>query len=229
VRGVSGLSLLSAFSDSGTGVASVARFGNIPLKTNPFLRPIVVLTGGPGGGKTTLIDELLHDPMWGSRVAALPEAISLMRHLNISPRERLFQRVMVHLQVSLEDGLNRALGPDDPRLILCHRGTLDPLAYWLDRGWPDDEFFAFTETQRQDLYRRYTAVMHLVTAADGAALAYKRWPEAHRPEGPTDAIRIDRLLQQAWGGHPNYFCIDNEGRDWRAKSKEAREILSRLL
>jgi AAA domain len=221
--------LLSAFSDSGTGVASEARFGNIPLKTNPFLRPTAVLTGGPGGGKTTLIDELLRDPAWGSRVAALPEAISLMRHLNISPRERLFQRVMVHLQLSLEDGLHRALGPDDPRLILCHRGTLDPLAYWLDGGWPEGEFFAFTETQRQDLYRRYAAVIHLVTAADGAAWAYKRWPEAHRPEGPPDAIRIDRLLQQAWGGHPKYFRIDNEERDWAAKSKEAREILSRLL
>jgi hypothetical protein len=172
---------------------------------------------------------LLHDSAWGHRVAALPEAISLMRHLNISPRERLFQRVMVHLQLSLEDGLNRALGPDDPRSILCHRGTLDPLAYWLDRGWPEDEFFAFTETQRQDLYQRYAAVIHLVTAADGAARAYKKWPQAHRPEEPADAIRIDRLLQQAWGSHLNYFRIDNEAQDWPAKSKEAREILARLL
>ena len=194
-----------------------------------FPRPTIVLTGGPGGGKTTLIDELLHDSAWDRRVAALPEAISLMRPLNISPSERLFQRVMVHLQLSLEDGLHRALGPDDPRLIMCHRGTLDPLAYWLDRGWPEDEFFAFTETQRQDLYRRYTAAIHLVTAADGAAWAYKKWPEAHRPEEPADAIRIDRLLQQAWGGHPNYFRIDNEGRDWPDKSRAAREILARLL
>ena len=136
---------------------------------------------------------------------------------------------MVHLQLSLEDGLHRALGPDDPRLILCHRGTLDPLAYWLDRGWPEDEFFAFTETQRQDLYRRYTAAIHLVTAADGAAWAYKKWPEAHRPEEPADAIRIDRLLQQAWGGHRNYYRIDNEGRDWQAKSGAARESLARWL
>ena len=193
------------------------------------LRPIVVLTGGPGGGKTTLIDELLRDPAWGCRVAALPEAISLMRPLNISPSERLFQRVMMYLQLSLEDGLNRALDPNDPRVILCHRGTLDPLAYWLDRGWPEDEFFAFTETQRQDLYRRYTAVIHLVTAADGAARAYKKWPEAHRPEEPADATRIDRLLQQAWGGHPNYYRIDNEGQDWPAKSQAAREILARWL
>ena len=34
--------------------------------------------------------ELLRDPAWSQRVAALPEAISLMRGFNLSPRERLF-------------------------------------------------------------------------------------------------------------------------------------------
>lgn len=189
----------------------------------------VVLTGGPGGGKTALIEELAHDPAWAGRVAALPEAIFCMRHVGISPRDKLFQRVMVHLQMALEDGLALALGSDDPRVILCHRGTLDPLAYWLDRGWPEDEFFAFTGTTLEDHYRRYAAVIHLVTAADGALEAYKRWPESHCPETPEEAIQIDRLLQQAWGSHPNYFRIDNEGRDWQSKSNRAREILSRLM
>ncbi len=41
---------------------------------------------------------------------------------------------MVHLQMAPEDGLNRALDLDDSRAILCHLGSLDPLAYWLDRG-----------------------------------------------------------------------------------------------
>ena len=57
--------------------------------SRPAYRPIIVLTGGPGGGKTRLIDELLHDPMWGSRVVALPEAVSLMRHLNISTQTQV--------------------------------------------------------------------------------------------------------------------------------------------
>jgi len=89
----------------------------------------VVLTGGPGGGKTKLIEELSHDSAWRGRIAALPEAISLMGGLGISSREKLFQRVMVQMQFAMEDGLAHALGEADRRIILCHCGSLDPLAY----------------------------------------------------------------------------------------------------
>ncbi|MBI5653946.1 MAG: AAA family ATPase [Chloroflexi bacterium] len=188
-------------------------------------RVVIVLTGGPGGGKTTLLEELARDSAWANRFVALPEVIFATHFLNITPREKLFQRVMVNLENGMEDAVARALGASDPRAILCHRGTLDPLAYWLDRGWAEEEFFAFTETRREEHYRRYTAVIHLVTAADGAPQAYKRFPEAHRPEKPEDAIRLDRLLEQVWRGHPRYFRIDNVGKDWAAKSKEARKIL----
>lgn len=191
--------------------------------------PMIAVTGGPGGGKSILIEELLHDPAWSGRIAVLPEAISLIRQIGVSPREQLFQRVMVHLQMALEDGLERALGDSHPRTILCHRGSLDPLAYWLDRDWSLEAFFAFTGTSLEEHYRRYTAVIHLVTAADGASAHYTRWPQAHRPEEVEDAIRIDQLLHHAWRGHPAYYRLDNEGRDWEAKSQAARAILAGLL
>ena len=191
--------------------------------------PFIVLTGGPGGGKTTLINELSHEPAWAGRFASLPEAISLMGNTGVSPSERLFQRLMVHLQMALEQGLMRALEGEKARLILCHRGSLDPLAYWLERGWPEAEFFEYTQTTRADHYRRYAAVIHLVTAADGAEHAYQRWPEAHRPETPQAAIRIDRLLEHAWGAHPRYLRIGNAGLDWPAKSARARQFLEEFF
>ncbi len=191
--------------------------------------PLIALTGGPGGGKSTLIEALLHDPAWEGRLAALPEAIFTLRHAGVSSRQPLFQRLMVCMQIALEDGLQRALMDEAPRLILCHRGSLDPLAYWLAHGWPEQEFFRCTGMSRPEHYQRYAAVIHLVTAADGALPAYRRWPEAHRPETPEQAIRLDGLLQDAWQGHPQYYRIDNQGKAWDAKMAEACAALRGFL
>jgi hypothetical protein len=192
-------------------------------------RPIIVLTGGPCGGKTTLIRELLGHPSWSNRVVALPEAISVAGQVGISPRDRLFQRLMVELQAAMEKALDLALGTEDSRAILCHRGTLDPLAYWLHRGWPEKEFFTFTRTCPDGHYQRYTAVIHLVTAAKGASEHYQRWPHAHRPESPAEAIRLDQLLQRVWSKHSKYFQLDNEEGNWMAKSEKAQTILKHLI
>lgn len=152
-----------------------------------------------------------------------------MRDIGISPTKKTFQRIMVNLQLALEDGLHKGLVNDENRVILCHRGSLDPLAYWLDRGWEAVEFFIFTKTTKEDHYRRYTAVIHLVTAADGAIGAYKRWPDAHRPETPEEAIQLDRLLYYVWHDHPNYYRIDNQGKNWDTKSREAHRLLRQIL
>ena len=71
-------------------------------------RLVVALTGGPGGGKLTLTEELKQDPAWEGRLLLLPQAVQAMHSVNLSPREKLFQRVLVNLQMGLEDGLVRS-------------------------------------------------------------------------------------------------------------------------
>lgn len=192
-------------------------------------RAVIALTGGPGGGKSTLIENLRDDRRWRARFVALPEAAQFARFTNVSPDEMLFQRAIVHLQIGLEDGLERALGPDDRRFILCHRGSLDPLAFWRQRGWPVEEFFSFTGTSLESHYQRYAAVIHLVTSASGVPWAYTRWPQAHRPEEAGQAIQLDEWLREAWGKHPHYYYLDNDGRNWAEKARQASEILEQLL
>jgi len=189
----------------------------------------IILTGGPGGGKTTLINEICGELASKERFLVLPEAIFVAGKIGINPREKLFQRLIVETQRGLEDAVYRTLLSDDNRILLCHRGTLDPLAYWLNHGWPEEEFFSFTNTTRDEHYKRYSAVLHLVTAADGARDNYLRWPEAHRPESPEEAIKIDKLLEQAWENHSHYHRIDNAGKDWVAKSHEARQIITQYV
>ncbi len=189
-------------------------------------RPMICLTGGPGGGKSTLLDDLARHPDWAGKFCALPEAVQYARHLQISPHTQLFQRAVVYLQIGLEQGLDRALGQDDLRPIICHRGSLDPIAFWKQRGWEQDGFLSFTSLSLQAHYARYDLVIHLVTAADGVPSEYTRWPHAHRPEEAVEAIQLDRWLEEAWIGHPNYHRIDNSVQSWEDKSRLAIGILN---
>jgi len=201
----------------------------IPQKIKSTRRAVIALTGGPGGGKSSLIEDLRQDPDWAGCFVALPEAVQYARFLGISPGEKLFQRAVVHLQIGLEGGLVQALGSTDPRPILCHRGSLDPIAFWRQRGWSEDEFYDWVGLSRQEHYQRYAGVIHLVTAADGVEREYTRWPQAHRPEEAGEAIQLDRWLAEAWGEHPHYYRLDNLAQNWEAKSRAARAILAELI
>ncbi len=50
----------------------------------------IVLTGGPGGGKSTFIRELRQNPEWAGRFVALPETVAIAGATGISPNEKRF-------------------------------------------------------------------------------------------------------------------------------------------
>ncbi len=189
--------------------------------------PVIVLTGGPGGGKSALMRELRAENPHAERWLLVPEAAPLLFRAGWDGREKSFQRAVVRLQVAMEDACAEAVRPG--QVLVCHRGTLDPLAYWLRNGWDEREFFACVEMSREELFARYLGVLHLQTAAIGAEAHYRRFPDAHRPETPAQAAETDRLCVQAWSGHPRYVLIENVERDWQDKARVAREVLSRWL
>lgn len=189
----------------------------------------ITLTGGPCGGKTTLINELRHDQVWSRRILTLPEAIAVAGGVGIDIREKTFQRLMVSIQLALQAGLQAGVDPQDDRLVLCHRGSLDPLAYWLANGWQLEEFFTYTKTSIKSHYACYSAVINLETAAHGATEEYHRWPDNQRIETIEKAVQLDGLLHQVWSDHPHYHRLLNDGCTWPEKSDRAKEILSRYL
>ena len=57
--------------------------------------------------------------------------------------------------------------------------------------------------------KRYDMVLHVVTSADGATDYYTTENNAARYENVSEAIEIDRKLQNAYNGHPRHKIIKN--------------------
>ena len=58
--------------------------------------------------------------------------------------------------------------------------------------------------------KRYEAVIHMVTAADGAEKFYSDASNEARYETVEEARALDRKLVNAYVGHPNFNIIDNK-------------------
>jgi len=50
----------------------------------------IVLTGGPGGGKSTFIRELRYNPEWAGRFVALTEMVAIAGATGITSNEKRF-------------------------------------------------------------------------------------------------------------------------------------------
>ena len=169
---------------------------------------VIAVTGGPGGGKTELLRAIASDAALAPVASLSEEAIHGMRFVRMSPRAAEFQCALVAIQAATEDSVMRALAGSGKQVLLSHRGTLDPCAFWQSFGNSRESFFEMTVTTLEDHYRRYDMVIHMESAAVRVPEAYLRHPAAHRPEDVAQAALLDRYLAELWGGHPRYVKIE---------------------
>lgn len=182
----------------------------------------IVLTGGPCAGKTTaLVNITEHFSNLGYKVFTVPEVPTMVTQSgwNYLTNNKAFyyegELVILQLQLALEDSVQRmaeTLADEQPCVIVCDRGTMDISAYITPEMWEDLASKVGYTTEQ--LCSRYDAVLHLVTAANGAEQFYTTANNAQRyeqanAEGLRIARMLDRKVLDAWSKHPHLHVVDN--------------------
>lgn len=175
----------------------------------------IVLTGGPCAGKTTAFARIETElTNLGYKVFVMPETFTEMYGGGIKLFEYPtvdFQDMLFRLQIAKERIYDEAAEKcaEENVIILYDRGLVDALAYTK----PDDaaEILARNKVTINTLMNMYDAVIHMVTAADGAKEAYlaNQANNVARYEDVAGAISADRALQKVWTGHPHLRVVDN--------------------
>jgi predicted ATPase len=162
----------------------------------------VVVTGGPGGGKTTALDLFCRE--LGDKVAVVPEAATVLFSSGITRSEdekiiKMVQKTIFQLQKNLEE-IHQIQFPD--RLLVCDRGSLDGLAYW---PGSEHEFFNEINSTLEEEIARYDAVIFFESAAATGHDINSNNPV--RKETSHQAAQLDKKLQKVWSQHPQYYFV----------------------
>ncbi|MEZ5409503.1 MAG: ATP-binding protein [Acidimicrobiales bacterium] len=186
----------------------------------------VVLTGGPGAGKTTAADLFRREI--GDRVVIVPETATMLFTGGFPRPEvehheeavRSAQRAIFHVQRGLED-IQAARYPD--RILLCDRGTVDGAAYWPDGAV---DYFAHVGSTHERELERYDAVLFFETAAHGGHGFESE--NRFRTETQDQAVALDRRLRDLWSPHPHFTLIPHSASFFR-KMTVALGLLESLV
>jgi nicotinamide riboside kinase len=181
----------------------------------------VAITGGPSGGKTTLIEFLKKE--FGTKIKVVPEAASIL-YKGGFPRIKSYdgyfhaQKAIYATQKEIED-LRCKTHPE--ALIVCDRGSLDSLAYWPDS---EEHFFDAFKSSRNQEISRYDWVIHLDTATEPD---YDTSNEI-RTESFQEALSLNDKIKKSWDGHPQRIIITPDS-DFFVKMKKATLVIEAIL
>lgn len=176
----------------------------------------VVLTGGPGAGKTAVLE--LIRLFFCDHVQTLPEAAGIVFGGRFPRSDRpvlrqAAQRAIYYVQRELE----AVADADNAAVVLCDRGTVDCAAYWIGDG---DLYSAVHTTSAEEL-ARYDAVIHLRTPTSPRAYNHRN---PLRTESIEEAAAIDAHIARQWAAHPRRFVVDAT-EDFLHKAARAMALL----
>ncbi len=188
--------------------------------TQPHPRRRVVLTGGPGAGKTAVL--ALVRQSFCEHIRVLPESASIIfgggfpRGDSLGNRQAA-QRAIFYVQRELE----AAAEADNPAITLCDRGTVDGAAYSDD----SPAFWRSVGTSLDEQLARYDVVIHLRTPSADQGYNHQN---PLRTETALDAAALDARIAGAWAQHPALFVVENAP-DFLTKAAGVLELLRREM
>lgn len=204
--------------------------------------PVISVTGGPGGGKSTFLESYAPEKLMdiGFRIFPVPEPPTLYIPTGIKDISKIRLNDMekyidiewgfLHAHLAFRDAAVKMAELFHKRgekcVVLCDRGGMDFKPYM-----PPGVFSALLAENRlmlADVRDFYTAVIHLVTAAEGASDFYTLENNIARQENPDDAVLMDRLTRKAWEGHAKLGII-RSAEDFSSKMKCAMAVLLKAL
>lgn len=178
---------------------------------------LVVVTGGPGAGKTAVLEMALRS--FCTHVAVLPEAASIVfgggfpRQQSPAARKAA-QRAIFHVEDEVE---KLVLEEGRVAVALCDRGTVDGAAYWPGPG----DLWSSVGTTLEEQLRRYEAVIHLRTPGGGKGYNQRN---PLRLESAVEAAAIDEKIASLWEAHARRFVVEASP-DFLGKAARVIEIL----
>ena len=201
----------------------------------------IALTGGPCAGKSSSMQMIKDRFSNDFSVYTLPEIATVIINAgrDIIPEEFTFEtrknltKNLCQMQIDLEKffvnlALSNVCKSTKDVIIVSDRGIVDNFAYCSS----EMKAKIFEET-KWDLdflcINRYDAIIHLVTAANGARKYYTLENNTARTETIQEAHDLDRKIQEQCLVHPNFKLIDNSVPGFDQKMKRMLNVISSLV
>ncbi len=181
----------------------------------------IAITGGPSGGKTTLIEALKKE--LGQKCAVVPEAASILYRGGFprykAPKAQAHaQKAIYYTQKELEELICVV---SQKSLVVCDRGSLDSVAYWPEG---EGQFFTTMDTTKEEELARYDWVIHL----DTASVDFYDTSNPIRTETYQEAWELNSKIKTAWEGHPRRIVISHN-EDFLSKMTTSLAVIKAIL
>jgi len=162
---------------------------------------LIVLTGGPGGGKTAVLE--MAKKTLNEKTVILPESASIIFgggfwRLPSLTAKTAAQRAIYFVQREMETLVRQEYNWE---VGLCDRGTLDGLAYW---PCEEKEFWKMNNSTLEKEYAHYYAVIHMRTPNEINGYNHAN---PLRIENAVQSKLIDDKIAAIWKNHPRYVEV----------------------